>query len=157
MRRLKSKSGFSLVEVAMALAIAVFCLVVMMGLLPVGLTSSRASTGETAANGILNEVVSDLRATVPTSPIGGAATSQQFKIAIPASTGNGTTSTTLYFTGQAVSTGTVLTAGSLYKLTVNFSANTGKTASVGIAKVTWPAAAATPSGSVESFVALDRN
>ena len=163
MRRLNSKSGFSLVEVALALAIAVFCLVVMMGLLPVGLTSGRASIGETAANGILNEVVSDLRATVPTSPLGGNATSQQFQIAIPAN-GNpanptgGTASTTLYFTGQGASTGTVLTPSSLYKLTVNFSANTGvKAASVAIAKVSWPAASATPSGSVESFVALDRN
>ena len=158
MRRLNSKSGFSLVEVALALAIAVFCLVVMMGLLPVGLTSGRASIGETAANGILNEVVSDLRATVPTSPLGGNATSQQFQIAIPTSTGGSTASTTLYFTGQGASTGTVLTPSSLYKLTVNFSANTGvKAASVAIAKVSWPAASATPSGSVESFVALDRN
>ena len=159
MRRLKSKSGFSLVEVALALAIAVFCLVVMMGLLPVGLTSGRASIGETAANGILNEVVSDLRATVPTSPIGGAATSQQFQIAIPksGSTSSPTNPPTLYFTAQGVSSPT-LTTGSLYKLVVIFPATTGgKAASVAIAKVSWPAASATPSGSVESFVALDRN
>jgi uncharacterized protein (TIGR02598 family) len=156
MRRLKSKSGFSLVEVALAMAIAVFCLVVMMGLLPVGLTSNRASIGQTAANGILNEVVSDLRATTPTVPTG-TTTSNQFKIAIPSSTSSGTV-TTVYFTGQGVSTGTVLTPNALYKLTVSFMANTGaKTASVGIAKVTWPAASTTSTGTVESFVGLDRN
>ena len=155
MRRLNSKSGFSLVEVALALAIAVFCLVVMMGLLPVGLTSGRASIGETAANGILNEVVSDLRATAPTSPLAGATTSQQFKITVPAS--GATSSTTLYFTSQGVSS-TTLGASSQYKLTVTFPATTGgKAASVAIAKVSWPAPAANPSGSVESFVALDRN
>ena len=154
MRRLKSKSGFSLVEVALALAIAVFCLVVMMGLLPVGLTSNRASIGETAANGILNEVVSDLRATVPTSPIGGPATSQQFGIKIPAS--GGTSTSTLYFTAQGATN--TLANGAIYKLTVTFPATTGmKAASVAIAKVSWPAPAANPSGSVESFVALDRN
>jgi uncharacterized protein (TIGR02598 family) len=155
MRRLNSKSGFSLVEVAFALAIAVFCLVVMMGLLPVGLTTGRATTGETAANSILNEVVADLRATVPTSPIGGAATSQQFGIVIPAS--GGTSQTTLYFTAQGVSS-TSLTNGALYKLTVTFPATTGtKAATIAIAKLSWPAPATTPSGSVESFVALDRN
>jgi uncharacterized protein (TIGR02598 family) len=155
MRRLHAKSGFSLVEVAVALAIAVFCLVVMLGLLPVGLTNSRATTGETAANGILNEVVADLRATVPTSPIGAAAISQQFKIAIPAS--GGTSQSTLYFTAQGVSSGS-LTTSSLYKLTVSFPATSGnKAASVAIAQVTWPAPSATPTGSVKSFVALDRN
>jgi uncharacterized protein (TIGR02598 family) len=154
MRRLNSKSGFSLVEVALAMAIAVFCLVVMLALLPVGLTSRQASIGETAANGILNEVVSDLRATTPTTPKADTK-SQQFGIAIPASTG---TTTTIYFSGLGASTGTILTSSAIYKLTVTFTANTGaKTASVGIAKVTWPAASDTPTGSVESFVALDRN
>jgi len=157
MRRLSSKSGFSLVEVALALAIAVFCLVVMMGLLPVGLTTGRATTGETAANSILNEVVADLRATTPSSPVGAASVnSQQFQIPIPAS-GATAPPTILYFTPQGLAS-TALTADSRYKLTVTFPTTAGnKTATIAIAKLSWPAASATPSGSVESFVALDRN
>jgi uncharacterized protein (TIGR02598 family) len=155
MKRLGQKNGFSLVEVALALAVAVFCLVTLMALLPVGLNSGRITTGETAANGILNEVVADLRATTPTSPIGGTATSQQFGISIPA-TGT-TASTTLYFTQQGVSS-TTITTDSRFRLTVTFPAtNGGKAATIGIAKVTWPAPAANPSGVVENFVALDRN
>ena len=154
MKRLKRTSGFSLVEVAFALAVAVFCLVTIMGLLPVGLTSSRATTGETAANGILNEVVADLRSTGPTSPLGGTATSQQFGIAIPAT---GTTSqTTLYFTAQGVAS-SAPTANSHFQLTVTFPATTGRAATIAIAKLTWPAPAVTPAGVAESFVALDRN
>jgi uncharacterized protein (TIGR02598 family) len=158
MKRHKQPNGFSLVEVAMAMAIAVFCLVTMMALLPVGLTSGRTTTGETAANGILNEVVADLRATGPTSPSGGAATSQQFGIAIPAT--GATSQTTLYFTPLGVSSPT-LTADSRYRLTVTFpplpSTAGVKAATVAIAKLTWPAPATNPSGVVETFVALDRN
>jgi len=156
MKRHKQTSGFSLVEVAFALAVAVFCLVTIMGLVPVGLTSSRATTGETAANGILNEVMADLRATCPTSPLGVAATTQQFKIAIPA-TGATSQPQTLYFTPQGVSSSSP-TADSRYLLTVTFPTTAGgKTATIAIAKLTWPAPAANPSGVVESFVALDRN
>jgi len=93
MKRSRQTNGFSLVEVALAIAIAVFCLVTIMGLLPVGLTSGQATAGETAANGILNEVLADLRATGPTIPSGASATSQQFGIAIPAT---GTTSQTRF-------------------------------------------------------------
>jgi uncharacterized protein (TIGR02598 family) len=159
MRRLNHKSGFSLVEVALALAIAVFCLVVMLALLPVGLSTGRTTTAETIANGILNQVVSDLRATTPTSPPGAAGTSsQQFNITVPASgSASANPPPTLYFTAQGVSS-TTLTANTPYKLTVTFPATTGgRTASIAIAKVTWPAASANPTGMVESFVALDRN
>jgi hypothetical protein len=157
MKRRKQTSGFSLVEVAFALAVAVFCLVTIMGLLPVGLTTGRATTGETAANGILNEVVADLRATGPTSPLGVAATSKQFGIAIPA-TGATSQPQLLYFTPLGVSS-SAPTTDSRYLLTVTFPTTAGgKAATIAIAKLTWPPApAANPSGVVESFVALDRN
>ena len=155
MERFKKKNGFSLVEVAFAMAVAVFCLVVMMGLLPVGLTSGRTTTAETEANGILNEVVADLRATSPTAPLGNATTSQQFGIAIPAA--NATSQTTLYFTPQGASS-TTLATDSRYRLTVSFLASGGgKAASIAIAKISWPAPGASPAGFVERCVGLDRN
>jgi hypothetical protein len=154
MRYSEQPNGFSLVEVAFALAVAVFCLVTIMGLLPVALNSGRATAGETAANVILNEVVADLRATGPTSPPGvTGATSQQFQIAIPA-TGATSQPQTLYFTPLGVSSSP---ANSTYRLTVTFPITAGRAATIAIAKVSWPAPATNPSGIVESFVALDRN
>jgi uncharacterized protein (TIGR02598 family) len=155
MKHAHGTEGFSLVEVALALAIAVFCLVTIVALLPVGLVSARATTGETASNGILDEVIADLRAAGPTSPPGGSTTSPVFGITIPAS---GTASqSVLYFTPEGASS-TTLTPTSRYKLTVVFPATTGgKAATVAVARFSWPAQAATPSGVVESFVALDRN
>jgi len=148
------QNGFALVEVALALAIAVFCLVTLLALLPVGLNSGQTITGETGANGILNEVMADLRATSPTTPSGGATTSQQFGIAIPAT--GASSQTTLYFTPQGVSS-TTLTTNTRFRLTVVFPATIGKAATIAIAKVSWPAPAANPSGLVENFVGLDRN
>jgi len=154
MKRSRQRNGFALVEVALALAIAVFCLVTLMALLPVGLNNGQTISGETGANGILNEVVADLRATSPTTPLGGTAISQQFGITIPAT--GASSQTTLYFTPQGVSS-TTMTANTRFRLTVVFPATTGKAASIAIAKVSWPAPAANPSGMVENFVGLDRN
>jgi len=48
---------FSLVEVALALAITAFCLVAVFGLLPVGLNSNQASTEQTAAANIARSII----------------------------------------------------------------------------------------------------
>ena len=76
-------AAFSLVEVAIAIAITSFCLIALLGLLPVGLKTNEASIEQTAANGILSEIAADLRATPSTVPFGAATTSQQFSIPIP--------------------------------------------------------------------------
>ena len=56
-------SGFTLVEVALALGIAAFALVAIFGLLPVGLRSNKACVEQTAAAGIARAMVADMRLT----------------------------------------------------------------------------------------------
>ena len=64
-------AGFSLVEVTLALGVAAFCLIALLGLLPLGMQTNQSAVSQTAAASILSSVVADLRATArsnPTSP-----------------------------------------------------------------------------------------
>lgn len=165
-------SGFSLIEVTFAMGVVVFCLVAIMGLLTVGLTSNQAAISQSAANTIFSAVISDLRATpvtttTPTSEQ--PATSPQFGISIPANTVTTATATTLYFTSDGQGSPTP-GAQYVYLLTITFLPNgtSPRTATFADLTITWPAAAVphyvpgsvVPQnvlGSVETFVALDRN
>jgi uncharacterized protein (TIGR02598 family) len=141
-------SGFSLVELTLALGIAAFCLVTVFALIPVAALANRNATSQTAAASILRSVAADLRATPKTSNA-----STQFAIT---GINTGATPPPLYFdnSGQA-STG--LTANSRYQLNVIWSGSA--TLRYADLKVTWPAAAtaANASGKAEVFAAFDRN
>src|SRR5215813_3202420 len=148
--------AFSLVEVTLALGIAAFCLIAVLGLMPVGVQTNRNATSQTAATNIIAAVVSDLRGT-PTAN----STSSQFCIRFG-------TATTLYFdsTGQCSSdlAGTTSPCGvalatalqTRYEMAITWRGSAGlRYADL---KVTWPAAAtaANANGSTEMFAALDR-
>jgi len=169
--------GFSLVEVTLALGVAAFCLIVIFGLIPIGLKSNRMAVEQTAANGIISAVTTDLRAIPISSPPGLSGTSQQFGIVIPAQpispvTTTTGTSTTLFFDGNGQFT-TALGADSRYRLTATCystvpnplpsplpaSGTSFRTATRVNLQVTWPAAASVQNaeGSTVTFVALDRN
>ncbi len=154
-------AGFSLVEVTLALAVTAFCLLAIFGLLPIGLKNNQASIEQTVANSILSAVAADLRATPATSPLGQAAVSQQFSISIPANPVMAAPPTaTLYFTGEGKSS-TSPAADSRYRMTVDFPSNgsSARAATFVNLQVSWPAAVAltNATGSVQTFVALDRN
>ena len=166
--RAGSRTGraFSLLEAAVAVGIAGFCLIAMLGLLPVGLRNNQSSIQQAAAGSALFAVVSDIFAT-PVDPSATAAgksvSSLQFKIPIPATSPSDSAVAplaTLYFVGDGRWT-PALQPNSQYKLTVTPVANrTGlrKTVLLNL-RVTWPAAAVSTNtvGSVETFVALNRN
>src|SRR5438552_151050 len=97
-------SGFSLVELTLALGIAAFCLIAIFGLMPVGVQTNRNATSQTAATNIIAAVVADLRATPKNST-----TSSQFNIAF------GTNPPPMYFDG-AGQFATTLGANSRYQL-----------------------------------------
>lgn len=59
----RSSRGFSLIEVVLALGIAAFAIVVIVGLLPVGLKLTSESEDESRAVNILSAVVADRQAT----------------------------------------------------------------------------------------------
>lgn len=162
-------SGFSLVEVTLALGIAAFCLIALIGLMPVGIQTNRNATSQTRATNIMAAVIADLRATPKTNT-----TSSQFCIPIP--TGNSSLPP-LYFDseGRCSSDLTGLTkpcGGSWvpalqtrYQLRIRFSQQSptptppAVTTVYADVKVAWPAAAApsNTNGSTEILAALDRN
>jgi len=164
MRRSICVAAFSLVEVTLALGIAAFCLIAVMGIIPVGVQTNRNATSQTAATNVIAAVVADLRATPRSNN-----TSLQFAIPFGANT-------TRYFDSQAQCAcdnaglqkpNTLTRTCSLtwspplelrYRLDI-----TWRTAPTGLryadVKVWWPAAAtaANASGSTQMFAAFDRN
>ena len=160
MIRPSKQSAFSLVEVTLALGIAAFCLIAVVGLLPVGMNSNQTATEQTNSVGILSAIAADLRATPPTSPPGGATTSVQYSVAVPASP-NGPSAQTLFFAEDGRLLPTVA-SGPRYRVTVTFPANSSaRSATLATLKATWPAvvdpATGRPAGSATMFVALNRN
>jgi len=144
--RSRNAAAFSLVEVTLALSVAAFCLIAVFGLMPVSVQTNRNATSQTAATNIIAAVVADLRATPKTN-----ATSSQFALTFG-------TDATRYFDGLGRASAS-LGSDSRYRLRITW----GGTAGLRYAnlKVTWPApvdpAATTPSGSVQTFAAFDRN
>jgi uncharacterized protein (TIGR02598 family) len=159
MRRPGLVSGFSLVEVTLAIGVAAISLVAIFALLPVGLQTNQNAIQQTLSNNVMTAVASDLRATAPTLPRGNAATTAQYAINIPANPVNAPTVSTLYFDAEGHSSA-ALAGNSRYRLNLTFLPNSGsRSATLVNLKMTWPAAA-TPAnalGSTELFIALDRN
>jgi len=142
---LRSSAAFSLVELTLALGIAAFCLMAVIGLVPVAALTNRNATSQTAATNVIASVIADMRATT-------SSTSPQYGITFG-------TAKTLYFDGAgqfAISLG----ANSRYRVRITFPSSPSGLSYADV-KATWPApvdpATTTPSGSVEIFAAFDRN
>jgi Tfp pilus assembly protein PilV len=155
-------SGFSLVEVTLALGVAAISMIAIFGLLVTGTQTNHTAIEQAASSDILATVAADLRATPKTTPPGGVATSLQFSISIPANPVNSaTTLPPLYFSSQGQASAS-LTGNSRYRLIITFLPNGSgtRTATFVDLRITWPAAA-TPTnantGAAEAFIALDRN
>jgi uncharacterized protein (TIGR02598 family) len=152
-RSIISQAAFSLVEVTLALGIAAFCLIAILGLVPVGVQTNRNATSQTAATNILTSVVSDLRASPP-----GQSKSAKYSIKR-----NKLSATTLYFDGQGQFAPLLASLpNARYRLSVQVGAdNPGGVVYPAYAylKVSWPAAVdpfsptIRPSGSVETVAA----
>jgi uncharacterized protein (TIGR02598 family) len=140
-------AAFSLLEVVLALGVAGFCLVAVLGLLPVGVQTNRNASSQTAVSNIIGTVVSDLRTTPAAAMI-----SPEFAITFDAEK-------TLFFDASGKASPT-LSADSRYRLNVTWNAApTGL--HYAVLKATWPAevdpATTTPGGSAEIFAAFARN
>ncbi|MBV9008141.1 MAG: hypothetical protein JO354_03095 [Verrucomicrobia bacterium] len=160
-------SGFSLIEVTLAIGVAAVSMLAIFGLLASGSQSNFNAAEQSAANDMLSAVIADLRATPLTTPRGQAATSPQFGIQIPANpvAPPAPSSTTLYLNPQGRFSTTPSTTWQYpptYKLTVSFIPNAPNTRAATLVDVTmsWPVFASSNNvnaGSAEMFVALDRN
>lgn len=148
-------SGFSLVEVTMALGIAAFSLVSILGLIPVGLNSSAGARRQTEAVSILSSITADLRS----MPSSSSASAKSSRYGIPIGTGT----TTLYFSGAAQCTSDLETS-SQYRVVVTTpyvpsASSGGRRATWARMWAAWPATANAniPQRMVETCISLDRN
>lgn len=166
--RRRLAAAFTLVEVALALGVASFCLLAVMGLVPLGVNTGQMASDQMVAGSILTHVLADLRATPPTAPPGGAATSLEYSVPIPANTASTASGTPVvrYFGDTAQQFSFAPTLGtSRYRLTATFLPSTGGRSATGVTLlVSWPprvdpndATTGTPTGRVQIFAALDRN
>jgi len=148
------ESGFSLVEVTLALGVAALCLMTVFAFLPVGLRTTQNAKEQLASADIISAVAADLRATPATT-----STSPRLAIPIPTNPVSATTTTALFFDAEGEFS-PAITADSRYQLTVTFLRNSGaRSATLVNLKITWPAAASpdNAAGFGEMFLALDRN
>jgi uncharacterized protein (TIGR02598 family) len=156
-------SAFSLVEVTLALGVASFCLVAVLGLMPTALKTQQASAQQTIANGVITEILADLRADVRLPP-GQASKEGTSGFGLHGHWAQVATPDTLYFTNQGKMTGTV-NAGSppadaVLRAKVTYLFPPNSSTCVATIAVSWPApvdpATAVPAGSVQAFIAVNR-
>jgi len=158
---MRAASAFSLVEVALTLGIAAFCLVSIVGLIQTALISEQSTLGRTAANDVLSAIFADLAATPADDD-----TSDTFGFALETSSIK--TPQTLFFSDAATPTGPAggaATARSRYRASVGIRpASDPESPALVRIVVSWPAAAdpapgqwpANAAGSVEVVTTLDR-
>jgi uncharacterized protein (TIGR02598 family) len=160
-RFLNPASGFSLVEVTLALGVAAFCLIAVLGMLPIGLKTQQASVQQTTANTIISEILADLRADVRLPP-GQTSQEQNQGFNLHGHWAQVQLPDTLYFTINGNSQGSAITALSVYRATITYfqPPTPGYTTSVADIIISWPApvdpATGVPAGKVETFVAVNR-
>ncbi len=161
MKQARTHNGFSLVEVVLALGIAVFCLASVFALLPIGQSSNKDTLRETAAASLAASISTDLRAT----PVGGG-NSPYFGLAIPAAGATGTTNS-FYVNDDGVTNASPSGTSATYLATVVLTppVSASRAATTAMILVTWPATPSVASGSMPSHylgsfqtvVALNRN
>ena len=162
-------SGFSLVEVTLALGIAAFCLVAIFGLLPTSFRTNQITIQQTADTTLARAIAADLQATTKTTPPTDQ-NSPRYGITFPAT---GTASHTIFLRENGTAAGAQdsdadPSQNPMYRATITFNApaNTSQKTATGIRiRLTWPAladksAAATPTnyaGAYEVLTAVNRN
>lgn len=160
MRSEQRRAGFSLVEVTLAIGVAAFCLLAVIGLVPTAIKIQQASVQQTAANGIVSEIIADLRAAYRKP---GNSNSSQFGIELkkfPPGQVAKYTPSKLYFsldgTQQNGSAGAVFMGTITYYRTAADSSATSTFANI---IISWPAAQADMTkvaGSTETLAVIDR-
>jgi len=129
-----------------------FCLVALLGLLPLSLITIKNASEETTGINIVSTIVSDLKSTPST-----AQSSPIYQLALPAMNASVSQSQVLYVDQAGAVLTNASSAGARYKVTVTLSPPTAQNTVTGLAKLSWPAQAANPSPAVEVFFALNRN
>jgi uncharacterized protein (TIGR02598 family) len=163
-RPLHKVAAFSLVEVALALGVAAFALLAILGMLPTSLKTQQASIQQTTANSIISQIFSDLRADLRLPP-GLASHEGDAGFQLHGHWAQMMTPDTLYFTQDAKQTGNVNgspPADAVFRATITYNPlPPTQTTSIANITVTWPAqvdpsTGGMPAGSVTTLVAVNR-
>lgn len=155
--------GFSLVEITLALGVAAFCLVAILGMLPVGLKTQQAGVQQTKANAIISQILGALRADVRLPP-GQASKAQGEWSNLHGHWAGVGTPDTLYFTNDGKQTGSVnattVPTDAVFRAKITYLFPPTTTTSLADITVSWPAqvdpTTGVPAGSVETFIAVNR-
>jgi uncharacterized protein (TIGR02598 family) len=164
-RPLSGSAAFSLVEVTLALGVAAFVLLAIIGMLPTSLKTQQASIQQTTANQIISQIFSDLRADLILPP-GQASHEDESGFHLHGHWAQMMQPDTLYFTQDGKQTGNVNQTNAptdavfRVKITYNPLPPTATTSLANI-RVSWPAPVdpdqgGVPAGSVTALLAVNR-
>lgn len=144
----KLLAAFSMVEIVVALGVASFTMVSILGMLPIGLSNSRSSTAQTGAMNLITAIAADLKATGA-----GATATPRFAIATNATGGQ-----TYYFNEEGT-VSTALAPDSRYKASVQAVWTPSTHETVQRVTISWPAQASAPNlgGSADVVVSQSQN
>lgn len=160
MTKAKQGSAFSLVEIVLALGVAGFCLLAVVGMLPTGIKVQQASVQQTAANAITTAIIADLRAAYRKP---GNSNSSQFGILLkklPPGQAAKYTPSALYFSLDGTQQNGA--GGAIFKGTITYyrtAADSSATSTFANIVVSWPAAQADltkAAGYTETLAVIDR-
>jgi len=164
MKRKLLVSAFSLVEVTLALGVAAFCLLAVLGTLPVGVKTQRVSVQQTTANAIISQITAFLRADVRLPP-GQVDKVQGVWANLKGHWRQVAQPDTLFFTNEAKlsNANSTVPADAAFRARITYYTppTPGYTTSLADITVSWPAqvdptTGGIPEGSVETFVAVNR-
>ncbi len=159
---LRKVAAFSLVEITFALGVAGFCLIAMLGMLPLGLNTQQASVRQTTANSIISQIFTDLRADLRLPP-GQTSHENESGFNLHGHWANLYTPDTLYFTQEGKQTGTVNgtpPTDAVFRAKITYRLPPSDTTSLANITVSWPAqvdpTTGVPAGSVTTLAAVNR-
>ena len=163
-RSLPENAAFSLVEVTLALGVAAFALLAIMGMLPMSLKTQQASIQQTTANQIISQIFSDLRADLILPPGQYRHLEEDSGYSLHGHWAGMLTPDTLYFTQQAkwLQTGGNPPADAVFRAKITYNPlPPTQTTSLANIIVSWPAkvdpsAGGVPAGSVTALLAVNR-
>ena len=165
-QRSRACSAFSLAEVTLALGVAAFALIAVMGMLPVGLKVQQASVQQTTGNEIMAAILNDLRADVVLPP-GQASKELDSGFGLHGHWALVAVPDTLFFTNDGNQTGSVAQGtappappGAVFRAKITYLFPPTATTSVANVTITWPAqvdpTTGNPAGSVGTYIAVNR-
>ena len=159
--RSRSSSAFSLAEVTLALGVAGFAFITVLGMMPIGLKVQQASVQQTTANEIMAAVLNDLRADVVLPP-GQASKEQDSGFGLHGHWALVAVPDTLFFTNEGNQTGSVNQSGpgAVFRAKIQYLFPPTTTTSVANVTITWPAQVDPTTGlqvgSVGTYIAVNR-